>query len=147
MQSTIPVRGCIIRFEHSFAIIGMLLLIIILATGCPEKNGQVISPDKVKKGETIFIASGCTKCHSVSGEKMYGPPLNLILGRQITVIRKGEQHTLMPDRKYIIRSMKDPEYEKLVGYENKKMAVINLSDDDIESIADYLIFINTSILK
>jgi hypothetical protein len=96
------------------------------------------------KGEQLFNSVGCTKCHSLSGENMYGPPAKFNFGAEITVIRNGSEKIIELDRDYITRSMKDPEYEKLKGYEQKKMAKIELSGEAIESIADYLIFINTT---
>jgi mono/diheme cytochrome c family protein len=95
------------------------------------------------RGEELFNSVGCTKCHSMSGENMYGPPLKFNLGQEITVIRKGSLKNTELDRRYIVRSMKDPDYEKLAGYQQKKMAKIELSSEAIESIADYLIYINT----
>jgi hypothetical protein len=74
---------------------------------------------------------------------MYGPALNFRLGQEITVVRTGGIKKEVYDREYILRSMRDPDYEKLYGFEKKKMARIELPVHEIESIADYLIFIDS----
>jgi cytochrome c553 len=109
--------------------------------GCGHNDNVTI--ENARKGESIFISSGCTKCHSVTGETTYGPPLIFGFNKQINVVRNGKTLTIKLDRNYIVRSMKLPDYEKLEGYESKIMAQINLSSDDINHIADYLIYINT----
>jgi len=81
-------------------------------------------------------------CHSVTGESMYGPSLNGILHTSIQVIREGSEQTLIIDREYILRSIKNPDYEKLINFRNKKMPKTELSSEEIEFITDYLISIN-----
>ena len=117
------------------------ILILILAS-CTRKE-KVITPEMAARGGLLFNSVGCTRCHSLSGDNMYGPPLKFNFGGEITVVRKGSLENIELDRNYIIRSMKDPDFEKLPGYRERKMAKIELPSAEIESIADYLIFINT----
>jgi hypothetical protein len=116
-------------------------MILVIQSCSPEQ--KIITKEMAGKGEQLFNSVGCTKCHSLTGENMYGPPVKFNYGAEITVIRNGNPKIIELDRGYIIRSMKDPDYEKLKGYEKKKMAKIELSGEAIESITDYLIFINT----
>ena len=73
---------------------------------------------------------------------MYGPSLNGILHTSIQVIREGSEHTLIIDREYILRSIQNPDYEKLINFRNSKMPKTELSPEEIEFITDYLISIN-----
>lgn len=125
---------------RSILIVSFFVLTFILY--CCSPKDKVITNEMAAKGGSLFYSVGCTRCHSLSGDSMYGPALNFRLGQEITVIRKGSMKKIEYDRQYILRSMKDPEYEKLSGFEKKKMARIELPLKDIESIADYLIFIN-----
>lgn len=120
----------------------LLLLLLFIFSGC--RREKVITATMAAKGGILFNSVGCTRCHSLSGEHMYGPSLKFIIGDEVTVLRKGRMKNIELDRNYIIRAMTNPDYEKPVGFENKKMARINLPLDEIESIADYLIFINSS---
>lgn len=106
-------------------------------------RGDKVTVEMAAKGGLLFNSVGCTRCHSLSGDSMYGPALNFRLGQEITVIRNGRMKNIEYNRDYILRAMKDPDYEKLSGFEKKKMARIELPSDEIESIADYLIFINS----
>lgn len=122
-------------------LINMLGILLVIFDSCNPKD-KVITKEMADKGKLLFNTVGCTKCHSMTGENLYGPPLIFTIGQEITVIRNGSMKNAEIDRKYIIRSMKDPDYEKLIGYQQKKMTNIDLSPDAIESLADYLIFFN-----
>ena len=124
--------------------IPVLMLIFLFAKCNNPEDDTIITRENAKKGEILFNSVGCTLCHSVSGESRYGPPLNLIFDKKMVVIRKGRKLSIKQDRKYIIRSIKYPEFEKLIDYQNKKMPSVNISPEDIDYIADYLIYLNTN---
>ena len=73
---------------------------------------------------------------------MYGPALNNILNTSIRVIREGKEVSLTVDREYIHRSIRNPEYEKLLDFKKQKMPITELSEDQINQLTDYLISIN-----
>lgn len=124
--------------------IAFLLIVLYGAVYCnPGKRME----DDAKKGELLFISTGCPKCHSISGENMYGPPLNDISGEKAVVIRKGNKETILRDRRYIIRSITQPEAEKLPEYKDKIMPPVNLTPEEIKLIADYIEFINAKELS
>jgi len=119
------------------------LFLIFLSIRCSDVESKPISIESVKEGEVLFNSVGCTKCHSVTGESMYGPSLNFILNKDVIIFRKGKKKSVKLDRKYIIRSITNPDLEKLNGYQEKKMPSVSLSPEDIDRIADYLIYINS----
>lgn len=120
-----------------------VLFFIFVSIGCGNEDSKPISIENAKKGELIFNSTGCPKCHSFSGESRYGPPLNFTLNEDVMIFRKGKLMTVKLDRKYIIRSITYPEADKLLNYQDKKMSVVSLPPEDIERLADYLIYINT----
>lgn len=116
------------------------LLVILTATGCHSgNNSKRISREDIEKGEALFNSVGCTTCHSVSGKVLYGPALNTVFQSEIVVVRDGEKHTEKADREYIVRSMKNPDFEKVEGFQDRKMPKPDLTPEEIDQIADYLI--------
>lgn len=121
----------------------VISLMISVSTSCNSEKSRQLN---IKKGEILFQSSGCMVCHSLNGQSLYGPPLNS-LHNQITVIRDRREQTIIPGREYVIRSIKDPDYEKLKGYEGKKMPVPALTDEQVNAITDYLLFVNEKSLR
>src|SRR5664279_772449 len=89
------------------AIIISFCIFVFIISGC-HKN-KVITAEMATRGGILFNSVGCKRCHSLSGENMYGPSLKFILGEEITVVRKGSIKNIELDRKYIIRSMTNPD--------------------------------------
>lgn len=119
------------------------VLILTIICGCMD-NSTLPSPENVKKGEHLFNDSGCTKCHSVNGDTLlYGPNLRFAPNTEIIVFSKGIQKSITPDRKYFVRSIKEPDAEKPAGYQDKIMPATTLTDEEINLIADYLIDLNS----
>lgn len=112
--------------------------------GCTytKKESTIVLTD-LAKGEALFKASNCISCHSITGENMYGPILNAILNTKVEVIRNEQSYWVTIDREYLIRSIENPEYEKPIDFQTRKMPKPDLSKNDIELITDYLISINS----
>ena len=110
-------------------------------TGNKDSNRPTreTSTDKPADGSELFSNYRCFACHSLEGGVMYGPPLNGLYGKEISVIRQGEELTIIADREYFTRAIKDPDYEKVLEYKNRIMTKPDISDDEIDSIVDYLI--------
>jgi cytochrome c2 len=122
----------------------LLFVIAIALTGCHNQvKESIIHQENPQKGSALFSNSGCTACHSITGESRYGPPLNSILNSRILVMHDGKQDSVTIDREYIVRSIKDPGFEKDIRFPRKKMPKPDLSADDIESIADFIMMINS----
>ncbi len=120
---------------------GILILLTVISCGKGRKPAAVHTENPLQ-GEILFKASGCAACHSVTGQNLYGPPLNSILGKKVLVIRGETTDSVIVDRDYIMRSLKDPGFEKVAGFQKRKMPVINLSQEDIDCLVDYIISIN-----
>ena len=95
--------------------------------------------DKENEGTELFSRYMCFTCHSLDGRPMYGPPLNDLYLKEVTVLRQGRQKTIVAKRKYLKKSITDPDYEKVLDYENRIMPEPNIPREDLEILVDYLI--------
>jgi len=120
-------------------------LFLFQVFGCKSSDkGTSVNNDHARKGEVLFSTYSCKTCHSLSGQKMYGPSLDSILNKQIIVIRHGHQVKVTIDREYLIRSIRDPSYEKVLEYQNKTMPKPDITGDEVNSLVEYLLQVNTS---
>lgn len=120
-----------------------ILFLGLFCTACgTHRKPEIVHIENPSRGEMLFKSVGCTTCHSVTGESRYGPPLNSIFGKEVVVIRNGDQTVVTVDRQYLIRSLRDPEMEKVLNYEKKKMPPIDLTQEEIECLVDYIISVN-----
>ena len=122
----------------------LILLIVFLIAGCNSvESSRILTKENTRKGEVLFNSVGCSTCHALSGEARYGPSLNSILNTEVIVIQGGKEHTVKVDRAYIKRSIQDPDLEKVADFKTRKMPKPSLSQEEIDQIADYLVFINS----
>lgn len=121
----------------------ILSLICCFFIACLSKEREEKkNKELIEKGYALFQNSGCAICHSLKGDIMYGPALDSILNTQVTVNRAGSEVNLTIDKEYIIRAIKDPDFEKVNEYQSKKMPIPTLNDEQIETLTEYLILIN-----
>ena len=109
---------------------------------CQDPSTKKITPEAANQGRELFAAYNCASCHSLTGDKMYGPPLNNILNSELEVVRAGMKQTVRVDRKYLIRSIKDPDFEKVAEFSNRTMPVPVMKNEDMERIVDYVLYLN-----
>lgn len=100
---------------------------------------QQSSTDILKEGSELFSKYGCFACHSIDGSVMYGPPLNDLYKKEVSVLRRGKEKTIVADRKYFTKAIMDPDYEKVSDYEIKIMPKPDIPKEDVEILIDYLI--------
>jgi hypothetical protein len=121
----------------------LALISIALCSGCgdhsKERSNQSNSSNE---GFQLFTSYGCAVCHSMEGEVLYGPSLNEIWKQRIKVSREGIVLNLIADRTYLTRSISDPGYEKVVGFESKDMPKTYLTRGETKSIVDYIVTVN-----
>ena len=118
-------------------------LVFMLAAGCSapvDKN--VLHAERASRGEVLFGNYGCKACHSLTGDNMYGPSLNNILHKKVEVSREKKTDLVVVDRAYLMRSLMDPGYEKVAGYQDRTMPKPDIPEHDMESIVEYLIQVN-----
>jgi len=109
-----------------------------------DQSGQQVDPIQLdpitqKKGSDVYSKYGCFTCHSLDGRTMYGPPLDNLYMKNVSVVREGRVTTIIADRDYLTRAITDPEYEKVSEYEHRIMPVPEIPKEDVETLVDYLI--------
>lgn len=92
------------------------------------------------EGLAIMKAQGCNACHSSDGTKIIGPTYLGLWGSTQTVVRSGQDVNITVDSAYIKKSIYDPNYEVVKGYQKGLMQPYDksVSAKDIEKIIEYL---------
>ncbi|MEN0051175.1 MAG: cytochrome c [Bacteroidota bacterium] len=126
---------------RKYSIPVLFITALYLVVGCVQSKEKE-DTNSYEYGETLFQSSGCLLCHSLAEEEMYGPSLDSILNQKKTVYRNGTAQVITIDKAYILRAIKNPDYEKMEGYQSKKMPKTTLNEEQIEAIAEYLIYLN-----
>lgn len=103
-----------------------------LAQAREGASGGEISVDR---GQAVFTQNACGTCHSVEGATLVGPPLNDIYGHEVTFT---DGTTAIVDEDYLYESIVDPSAKIVDGYLNAMVAYDFLSEDDIQSIIEYI---------
>jgi mono/diheme cytochrome c family protein len=122
----------------------LLLCLIFFGVACGKTRQN--KPDEVdilKKGSELYAKYGCAVCHSLNGSVIYGPPLNNLYMKEVTVIRKGKEFTVTAGREYLKKAIVDPRFEKVLEYRNKEMPLTQISDEEAEILVDYIIAMDT----
>lgn len=118
-------------------------LVLYFLAGCNGASPRKWDNEKIlKEGSILYAKYGCTICHSIEGEIIYGPSLNNIYMKETRVIRNGEELTVIADRAYLKRAITDPRAEKVLNYRNKDMPEPLFSEEEADILVEYLILLN-----
>jgi cytochrome c oxidase subunit II len=92
------------------------------------------------EGFAIMQINGCNACHSSDGSRLVGPSHLGVYGQPRMVLRGRDKIEVVADEEYIKRSIYDPEYEIVEGYQKGLMQSYRdvLTDEDIQLIIEYL---------
>lgn len=92
------------------------------------------------EGLAIMRAQGCNACHSSDGTKIIGPSYLGLWGKTHVVVRSGQDVVITVDSAYISKSIYEPNFEVVKGYQKGLMQTYekSISDKDISKIIDYL---------
>ena len=129
-------------FHVSVNFVVIMIMFFFYESCGTSENQYHLKAKNIKNGEILFQTDGCFVCHSITGEVKYGPALNNILNTKINVTGKSGQYSIVINREYIFRSIKDPEVEKMIGFQNKRMPQPSISEEDMNFLTDYIISIN-----
>jgi cytochrome c oxidase subunit 2 len=104
----------------------------IAKAGVGTKNEKQV-PDSDK----LLQNKGCIACHSMDGTAKIGPTFKGLYGRKVIVVTAGKERDIIADDEYIKRSIKDPKADVVKDFQ-PIMPVLQLSDDEINEIVEYL---------
>jgi cytochrome c2 len=65
------------------------------------------------QGAQLFQSLGCSGCHSLTGAKLTGPPLNGVFGSKVQL---STGHTVTADDAYLLESIRDPDKQIVKGF-------------------------------
>jgi mono/diheme cytochrome c family protein len=64
-------------------------------------------------GAKLFQDEGCSGCHSLSGQRLTGPPLDRLFG---TKVQLDNGKTVTADEAYLLQSIEDPDADIVKGF-------------------------------
>lgn len=90
------------------------------------------------QGAQVAENEGCLGCHSTDGSIIVGPSFKNMYGNSSTVVKGGKKIPVTLDRDYLINAIKNPDEEIAEGYDEGVMPPYELSDDDMDSLIEYI---------
>lgn len=90
------------------------------------------------RGPMLYKVKGCVACHSTDGTRLVGPSFKGIFGEMATVVTNGQERQVMVDEEYIRRSVRQPDADKVKGFESVPMPPQTLTDEELEEIIAYI---------
>lgn len=137
-RRTMPAYAEQIPSEDRWAIIAYLrVLQAEAAAGAPSAE-EVNEMTPVERGELVFNTKTCNACHTLNGATLVGPPLNGLLGSEIT-LTTGE--TIVVDEDYIVESIKEPNAKTREGANAGLMTATladMISDQEMLDLLEFL---------
>ncbi len=94
-------------------------------------------PEEEHPGLALLEKHLCAGCHSLDGSRGIGPSLKGVFNRQVIVKKDGQEITLISDRDYLLRSIREPKAEIVLGFQ-AVMPAVELSDEEVDAIIDIL---------
>lgn len=126
------------KFTHMARRLLYFLIVSFLTTSCHEAH-----PDHknttTQEGAELYAKYGCTTCHSMDGSEMYGPTLESIYLKEIQVIRDGKEDIVTANRRYLKKAIKEPDYEKVAGFEKRVMPEPSIPKKDLMMLIEYIV--------
>jgi cytochrome c oxidase subunit II len=81
-------------------------------------------------------------CHSIDGMMLYGPPLNDVFMKEITVLRDGKEINVLVNQEYLKRAITQPPYEKVLEYKSKDMPLTFLTNQEVNILVEYIVVLS-----
>ena len=92
------------------------------------------SGDPVEYGKKLYVAKGCSGCHTLDGSKSQGPSWKGLFGKERVFSNAPKQ---VADEGYLRESMITP-HKKLVKGFGALMPVVPLKDRQIDALIEYI---------
>ena len=98
--------------------------------GAPSKPGS--------RGPMLYKVKGCIACHSTDGTRLIGPTFKGIYGKEESVITGGQERQIIVDEEYLRRSVRQPDADKVKGFESVPMPPQALTDEELEELVAWI---------
>ncbi len=83
--------------------------------------------------------NGCLGCHSSDGSESIAPTFKGLGGRQVTIVRDGQEVTIPVDAEYLRRALLQPNAELVKGFPGIMPSADYLSDAEIDALVQHLL--------
>ncbi len=101
--------------------------------------GKTGPPASGPDAKTLLEDNGCSGCHSSDGSEGIAPTFKGLGKREVTVEHDGQEKTIKVDAAYLRQSLLHPNQEVVKGYSPIMPAADYLSEEDLETIINYLL--------
>ena len=95
--------------------------------------------EHVSEGKALFENYGCSSCHALNGQKLIGPDLKNIIGKETILIKDGKEIKKVIDENYFRESVFFPEKEVVKGFDPVMPSYDGqISEEELDRIIEYL---------
>ncbi|HZU07185.1 MAG TPA: cytochrome c [Chloroflexota bacterium] len=120
---------------------------VLLGAACAPRPGasgpaQAVNEPLARRGAELFTQFGCNTCHSTTGQRLIGPPLNGLYGKPV---RLANGQTVTADEAYLRESILEPDAKIVEGYPAEVMASALADkmnqirqDDNVAALVEYI---------
>lgn len=139
----------IIKLKNTITVFTLILInfrffatayLIIFLMGCGFQHNKNKTKEEItKEGADLYSKYGCVVCHSIDGKILYGPPLNDVFMKEITVLRNGKEINVLVNREYLKKAITQPPYEKVLEYKSKDMPLTFFTDEEVDILVEYIV--------
>jgi cytochrome c oxidase subunit 2 len=123
--------------EHSHMLTKMVVLPEGEFTKWYQDKKERVATKGPLPGVQLYTEKGCVACHSIDGSPRLGPTFKGLIGKTETVLRNGKEQTVVVDESYVRNYILHPNVDVIKGFQ-PIMPVINMTEDEINSIVSYL---------
>lgn len=89
-------------------------------------------------GYTLMKRNACFSCHTQDGTRLVGPSFKGLVGKTEIVIADGKEKEITIDRDYLINSIQNPNSEIVKSYQPNLMPQLQLTEEELNHIADFI---------
>jgi cytochrome c oxidase subunit 2 len=90
------------------------------------------------RGHELLEKHGCLGCHSIDGTTKLGPSLKGLWGTRVNVLTNGQPRTVIVDEAYLLRSIREPNADLVVGFPPVMPAFSGLADKDVSAMVEHI---------
>lgn len=93
--------------------------------------------ERLEWGERLFSEYGCVACHTISGQRLIGPPLDHLVGQSRTF---ADGQTAIASPEYLRESLVAPNAKVVAGYPAEMPSYADeLDEDQVAALVDFLV--------
>lgn len=117
-----------------------LIGLVIVTTACSTSEPPAALSPAAAEGRAIAIERGCASCHGDDFSGGLAPTWIGLHGSEVPLIEGG---MVIADRDYLVESIVEPMAKRRLG-NALQMPRVSLTDDEVQSIVDYIVELGTS---